>query len=152
MKKCLFRKDIEIALVLYVRALDEPNPMTSVQKLWSVLEIMTGKPRKNDDVIRRATFHSIDRKYHKEQLDIIRKARNRLVHDGEEKDDKYALHYLRKLKMSVDHLLVFLLKHGSKFSSLDEFGWYLALPIEKQLIKRRISYMELAQVVLGKDK
>ena len=152
LKKCLFRKDIEIALVLYVRALDEPNPMTSVQKLWSVLEIMTGKLRKNDDVIRRATFHSIDRKYHKEQLDIIRKARNRLVHDGEEKDDQYALHYVRKLKMSIDHLLVFLLKHGSKFSSLYDFGWYLALPVEKQLIRRRISYMGLAQEILWKEK
>ncbi len=152
LKNCVFRKDLETALILYVRSLDEPNPMTSLQKLWSVLETVTGKPRNNDEVIRRAIFHFIDRKYHKEQLDIIRGARNRLVHDGKEKDEQYALHFLRKLKMYVEHLLVFLLKHGNKFSGLDEFGWYLALPVDKQLVKRRISYMELAQEILGKEK
>ena len=152
LKKCLFRKDLETTLVLYVRSLDEPNPMTSLQKLWSVLEMVTGKPLKNDEVIKRARFHIENRKYHKEQLNLIRGARNRLVHDGIEKDEQYAIHYIRMLKMYVEHLLVFLLKHGSKFSSLDEFGWYLALPNDKQLVTRRISYMELAQEILGKEK
>lgn len=152
LKKNPFHNYIESALVLYNRALDLSEPMATMSKLWAVLEKLTvKKPDENyDKVIRRATFHFKDRKYHKCQLNLLRDARNRLVHDGDNEETQYGLHYVRELKMYVENLLTFHLNIGDKFNDLDEIGWYLELPVDKQTLKRRIKYMETAHKMFSK--
>jgi len=142
LKKCPMRNQIIDLLLRYVRALDERDLNSSFLKLWSVLEGLTSTTS-YDKTIRRATFILKDREYHESVLDYLRTWRNRIVHEGDYAHESERFVYL--LKQYVEHLLRFLTEHPTTFRSLDEFGTFLHLPADRNILKTRITHYQLAR-------
>lgn len=154
------RHHIERCLIRYCRALDEAGPDAAYLKLWSVLEELT-VTRKNDThqitVKRGSVLFKNDREFQRLQLGYLRDRRNQLVHEGAELAEYGEL--VSQLKVYVEALLSFTLKHASAFRSVAELGEFLDVMNDQSRIARDIELrryaLELptaARVTLRADK
>ena len=121
-----YRKNLEIAIRRYARALDHRDHHLSVTELWALLEYLTGTTKaRYDDTIRRTAFvfRLADRQ--KIHLEHLRRWRNRIVHSAQ--GSSHAELLAQQCKHSVEALLRFHLfvKHGC--GSLHEAGNLLAM-------------------------
>ncbi|HCL3983679.1 hypothetical protein ACSEON_17285 [Pseudomonas aeruginosa] len=139
------------SLVRYVRAIDERDRNTIIQKLWSTLESLLAKGESNcDSIVRRCSFLFKDRDYIKQTLENIREYRNRSVHSGltEEGVDSYCYNLQRFFRA----LIQFYLASAEKFDSLDEANKFLDLPYsvadineQEDLAKRHLHLLSEAK-------
>lgn len=138
LKKNSYGKDVEIAIIRYVRALDSQDYDAVVIKLWSILEYLTATLQENyDKTIKRTVFQYSDREYNKQVLEHLRQYRNRSVHLGSGGNDIET--HVYQLKSYVEHLLRFHIANHFKFDSLQESAMFMDLQPDKVALKKQIA-------------
>ena len=143
LKRQKYRTVVELAIKEYCRALDHRNWSNAFLKLWSVLELLTHTEKANySNTIQRASFVWTDAEYHKEVLNHLRHLRNSFVHENKSTDDVET--YMYQLKRYVEALISFHLGMGLSFSSISEAAEFMDLPVEKQVIRKKIEKLETA--------
>jgi hypothetical protein len=134
LRESRFRRDLEGAVIRYVRALDARNLDTAFLKLWGVLEYLTDTTEMSSDhTVRRAAFAYPDAPFiHIQTLAHLRSYRNLSVHRGESSGDIERLVF--QLKRYVEHLLWHFLRNSRPYATLKEASEYLDLsPYPKEL-------------------
>ncbi len=124
-------------LTLYCGACDEPQLGSSYLSLWAVLEQITGTAKASyEDLLRRASFFSIDPLFDRAMLEYLRNQRNGMVHHGSSIDDPERIVY--QLKHYVEYGLMFLLRNARRFRTVDEFRQLMDLPPDTELLRARL--------------
>lgn len=80
-----FRQRIVSSLLLYARALDEPNPGTAFMGAWIALErlCLAGQNEGQDKIVERCSvLFKEDRMFHRSMLAHLRERRNEYAHNG----------------------------------------------------------------------
>jgi hypothetical protein len=127
---------LKLLLVRYGRALDSANYELSFNRLWSVLEHLTGTIRADyDALIKRASFLYEDVRHARLVLEQLRDMRNGLVHQNYTRPRMEL--YLFQAKQFVEEMLLFHFRNSTRFRSLAEAAEYLAFPPDKELLARR---------------
>jgi hypothetical protein len=120
----------------------------SFLRMWSLLEDLTATANSDHRVtVRRATFLSPDPEFHRLSFDHLRRWRNRIVHEGEAADD--AERMINEVKQYAEALFLLLLKHGTRFADVHEFGRFLESPTSLEDLHRRQSQLRVAIRVRG---
>lgn len=144
-----FRREIEMFLLEYNRALDNVDQNTAFFQLWRLLEKLTGTEQaRYEDTVRRASRIFKHREYYRMLLNILRQIRNESIHVGSKRIDDQNYH-LAQLKNIVEHLLKFFISDPFKFKNLNEAFEFLDLTDDLQKLERQIKMRENA---LGKRK
>lgn len=131
-------------LLRYVRALDDRFLNASFLKLWGVLEALTDTSNRSHEVtVRRASVFFRPLAFRRISLDQLREWRNRIAHEGAESPDPEQMVY--ELKVYVDVLLRYLLRHVRDFHSVSEFGEFLDLPTDAGILEDRARKLALAR-------
>ena len=152
-KKCLkyscYRKDIESAILLYVRALDLQDWESAFLSLWRGLEKLTNTTAADNytTTVRRASFMYSDREYHKQILNHLKDYRNRAVHVGSCSSDIEICMY--QLKRYVEDAIEFHLGNSRRFESISIATEFMDLPDDIKTLERRIKAMKYAKKYLG---
>lgn len=146
-RKLLARSKVRVELleliVRYCRALDERDASVVYVRLWSILEDLTAiAPGDYETLVRRTRFLFSDEAYVKLVLQQLRKWRNQIVHDSHTPEGTSM--FINDLKVYVEVLLWFLMRHPRMFHSMDDFGSFLSLPRDHDLLRHRIALHELA--------
>jgi hypothetical protein len=137
LRKNSYRKDVEAAIIRYVRALDSQDYNAVFIKLWSVLEYLTHTLKDSyDKTIKRAVFQFSDREYNRQVLEHLRQYRNRSVHLGAGENDIDT--HVYQLKIYVEQLLRFHIANRFKFESLREAAGFMDLQPDKEVLKKQI--------------
>jgi hypothetical protein len=133
-----YRRDLERALVFYVRSLDTRDAGNSFGNLWSVLELVTDSIGKYDQLVRRACFlySDVDRPFMRLVLEHLRDVRNHLVHEQGIKSNIDS--YLQQLKSITEGLIRFHLVRGREYPSLVLAAEFLDTPTDRQTLERRL--------------
>ncbi len=133
-----YRAEMENALVRYVRALDEADPRSSFNRIWSVLEFVTDSVGDYDRLIRRASFLSQDRERTlvRMLLQHLRDVRNAIVHEDDERPNIQT--YLEQVKLVTERLIMFHLRNGKRFESRAAAVDYLDTPVDNDAVRRRM--------------
>jgi hypothetical protein len=133
-----YRQEIEKALVRYVRALDEIDPRSSFNRVWSVLEYLTNSVGTYETLISRSCFLAVDRDrgFVRMVLQHLRDVRNAVVHSDEERSNMKA--YLDQLRLVTEWLIFFHLREGKLFQSRARAAEYLDTPTDRGLLLERI--------------
>jgi hypothetical protein len=133
-----YRRDLERALIGYVRSLDPRDAGNSFGNLWSVVELVTESVGNYDQLVRRACFlySDADRPFMRLVLEHLRDVRNRLVH-GQEVRSNIAS-YLQQLKNITEVLIRFHLVRGREYRSLALAAEFLDTPVDRKILKRRV--------------
>lgn len=138
LKTSSYKKEVESAIIRYVRALDSQNYDASFIKLWSVLEYLTSTLRDSyDKTIKRTVFHFADHEYHRLVLEHLRQYRNKSVHSGMGENDIDT--NINQLKRYVELLLQFHIRNRFKFDSLSKAAEFMDLPPNIGALKNKIS-------------
>ncbi|MCP9904588.1 hypothetical protein KBY85_10640 [Cyanobium sp. BA5m-10] len=148
LKKNIYRKDVELGIVRYVRALDSRDYDSTFIKLWSVLEYLTGTLRdRYDKTIRRASFLYKDREYNRLVLENLRQYRNKSVHlgAGENNIDTHVY----QLKSYVEQLLLFHIPNSFGLKSLEEASRFMDLQHDKEALKKQIAFCQAGIKFIG---
>lgn len=133
---CRFSREVEVGIVRYCRALDGQDLDVVFTRLWQVLERLTGTAGgQYDETIRRTSFLFEDWEYEREVLRHLRARRNAIVHQGSSSGGAETAVYL--LKSRVEHLVRFLLR-DPPFNSLADAAWFMDLPPETSLLRKRM--------------
>jgi hypothetical protein len=129
---------------LYCKALDETDPNKSFQKLWAVLECITGTIRNNyDKTVKRASFLYEESSQHKQILNHLRNCRNKSIHQGKAYLKCENLVY--NLKEYVERLLSFEIWFAYKFNSLEDLWLFLDSPSGTSDIDKMVKLLEAAR-------
>lgn len=137
LRKNAYGKDVEFAIIRYVRALDSQDYNAVFIKLWSVLEGLTNTLKDSyDRTIRRAAFHYADREYNKQVLEHLRQYRNKSVHLGVGESDIDT--HVYQLKSYVEQLLRFHIGNHFKFESMEEAAEFMDLQPDMEALKKQI--------------
>jgi len=129
--------DLTRLLTLYCGACDEPQLSSSYLSLWAVLEQITGTAKASyEDLLRRASFFSIDPLFDRAVLEYLRNQRNGMVHHGSSIDDPERIVY--QLKHYVEYGLTFLLRNARRFRTVEEFRQLMDLPPDTELLRERL--------------
>lgn len=148
LRKSYYQKELENAIILYVRALDHPDWGSAFLKLWSVLEKLTNA--QGSVLIRRASFVFEDREYFRQVLKHLKDYRNNYVHNA---FDSYAIGvHLYQLKECVETLLGFHIANNFRFKSIGAATEFLDLPNNEKTLKYQIRLREYAQKYLKPSK
>jgi len=148
LKKSIYGKDIEAAIIRYARALDSKDYNTVFIKLWSVLEYLTHTLKDSyDKTIKRAAFQFSDRDYNRQVLEHLRQYRNRSVHLGTGETDIDT--HVYQLKNYVEQLLRFHITNHFKFKNLQEAARFMDLQPDKEELKKQIKLCRAGIKFLG---
>ena len=127
--RCPYGNDLKDALLIYVRALDEPNQSAAFSRLWSALERLTSpEVADHSAVVRRSSFMWRETDFAVQMLEHLREYRNAYVHRGH--DSIHAKQYCFQLQQCFRPLFKFHIGHVGRFKSLEEANEYLDLPQE----------------------
>lgn len=130
-------------LIRYHQALSEPRCDIQFLRLWQILETLTdtvGKAYK--ETIKRTKFIFSDKDLAHDELEHLRAKRNELIHAAEFGGDKKT--HVQQLKLYVDYLLMFVLKHKEKTQSLAEFVEFLDLPTDPMVLETKLAMYDQA--------
>lgn len=148
LKKNRYRKDVEVGIVRYVRALDSTDYNSVYIKLWSVLEYLTHTLKDSyDKTIRRTSFQYKDREYAREVLEHLRQYRNKSVHLGAGESDIDA--HVYQLKSYVEQLLRFHIANHFRFESLEEAAKFMDLQPDIDALKKQIAFCQAGIKFMG---
>lgn len=143
LSKLAYKKDIESALVRYVRAFDSSDPNNTFLRLWSILEYLTASTELPSEVtIRRTAFLYTDRETNVLILTNLANYRNKFVHAGTESDDLESLVF--QLKKYVEGLFQFHIGNNFKFNTRYEASDFMNLPYVKDELHKKILRMQQA--------
>lgn len=145
-----YRRDLESALIRYVRALDSADLNDAFLRLWSLLEYLTYSGHDPYRVtIRRTEFMYRDRERTRLILTHLAQHRNSFVHAGSDSDEIESLVFL--LKQHVDQLLLFHIGNTFGFTTRKEAAEFMDMPPDKDEIDKRINRLRSARkFVFGK--
>jgi len=148
---CPYGMRIEKLIIRYTRALDERNLTNAFLRIWSLLEELTATQMLNHKLtVRRAARLFQNHEYAQLVLNNLRSFRNRIVHESHETDQAEGLLY--EAKSYVETMLRFLLKYHRTFSSLEELGKFLDLPINRDALRTGLRYRRFAlELDTGED-
>ncbi|AZR81635.1 hypothetical protein [Thiomicrospira sp. S5] len=138
LRKNCYRKEVEGAIVRYVRALDSRDYNSVFISLWGILEYLTSTSKDGyDKTIRRASFHYPDREYERQVLEHLRQYRNKSVHlgAGESQIDVHVY----QLKSYVEQLLRFHILNHFRFDSIEESAKLMDLQHDIGELKKQIA-------------
>lgn len=131
-----YRRDLESAIIRYVRALDERDWNHAFIRLWGVLELLTDTIRlPHNQTIKRAAFIYQDHEIHLQILKQLRDFRNRTIHADAENSEIES--FLYQLKNFIEDLLYFHLGNNFEFKSIQDAGNFLSLPRDKEALNSR---------------
>lgn len=137
LNKSTYRREIELGIMNYCRALDYRDHNVSFIKLWSVLEFLTNTLSDSyDKTIKRTSFLFYEKGYHRQVLEHLRQYRNKSVHLGLE--DGGVKTNIYQLKRYVQEVLYFHLGNKQHFCSFSEACIFLDIPADKELLIKRI--------------
>lgn len=137
LRRNCYGKDVEAAIVRYVRALDSQDYNAVFIKLWSVLEYLTDSLNDSyDKTIKRTAFQYADREYNMQVLEHLRQYRNRSVHFGASENDIDT--HVYQLKNYVEQLLMFHIANHFKFESLQESAIFMGLQPDVEVLKKQM--------------
>lgn len=133
-----YGEDLKALLVKYGQALDHRDYDVAFNKLWSVLEHLTGTVGSSySTLVSRASFIAADHQYAKLILEHLRDVRNRIVHHSVSLGGMES--YLYQLKRFVEGLFRFHFAYGPQFGSLGNAAEFLDLPKDESALQRRIA-------------
>lgn len=142
--KVQYYREIEGALIRYVRALDSADLNDAFLRLWSLLEYLTDSTHDPYKVAtRRASFMFTDRTRSQLVLANLTNHRNRFVHVGSETEDIESLVF--QLKRYVDQLFLFHIGNRFGFESRAEAARFMDLPPEKAELNQRLRRLQQAK-------
>lgn len=139
-----YKEALVMVFLRYVRALDLTDWQSAILRLWGILETITDTlARPYKVTIARASAMYENRELRREELQVLRRYRNRHAHIGEEARNPEVMMYL--LKNIVESLLQFHLGNSFRFQSMAEGAAFLDLPTSRsdiQRMKKMYSYAE----------
>jgi hypothetical protein len=149
LRKSNYSSVLELALILYTRALDLTNWEDSFLRLWIVLENLTRtSPKDNYAVtVRRASFIFGGEEYSRQVLKSLKDYRNQVVHAESESVDIEG--YIYQLKRHVEALLEFLIRNKYGFKNLNDAMKLFDLPCDIQALRERSNLIRSAKQFLG---
>lgn len=148
LNKNSYKKEVEVAIVRYVRALDSQDYNSIFIKLWSVLEYLTYTLRDGyDKTIKRASFQYADREYVRQVLEHLRQYRNKSVHSGVGENDIEV--HVYQLKNYVEQILLFHIGNHYKFGSLEEAAKFMDLQPDIDALRKQISLCQAGIKFMG---
>jgi len=140
LSRCPYSSDLEDALVIYVRALDEWNQTAAFTRLWTALERLTSPDvGKYDLMVQRVAFLFSDAHLATQTMEHLREFRNDCIHKGTEAP--HAKTYCLQLQTYFRHLFLFHIQNSGKFKSLEEINAFLDLPADRDeltVLARRV--------------
>jgi hypothetical protein len=139
-----YRKEMENLIARYTVALDQSNLDLFFLQIWSILEKLTDTiGGKYDETIKRAIrIFPEERQVVKECLEALRFRRNQLVHAGKSVDNQDQIAYM--IKSFVDPHLISLIRNDFKITSFEEYGQYLSLPVNVDVLKKQLKLLKTA--------
>jgi hypothetical protein len=140
-----YKAELQKALLLYVRALDEQDPSNALIKLWTAQELLTCPPGVADHerVVDRSSFLFRNKHLHRQILNHLRERRNKLVHSGFEGSQTKICCY--QLQGYFRKLFYFHNSNHKLFNSLQEANEFLDLPTEVKELERRARVLDHAK-------
>jgi len=143
-----YRKDVELGIVRYVRALDSRDYDSTFIKLRGVLEYLTNTLKDSyDKTIRRASFLHMDREFHRQVLEHLRHYRNKTVHLGAGENDIDT--HVYQLKSYVEQLLQFHIANSFGFKSLEEASNFMDFLHDVEALKKQIAMCQAGIKFIG---
>lgn len=137
LRRHAYRETMENAFVRYARAMDSIDHDMTIQKLWSLLELLTDTGLATyDTTVRRVRFLYKDERFTGQVLEHLRRYRNRSVHGGHSGGDVESEVY--QVKRYVEAMLRYHLSNQYKFSSMAQACEMLDLPTDGAQLKRRL--------------
>jgi hypothetical protein len=139
-----FRKRIISSLLLYVRALDEPNPGTAFMGAWIALErlCLASQNEGQDQIVERCSvLFKDDRMFHRSMLVHLRERRNEYAHDGMIPSNAKLLCYL--VQSYIKPMLRYLFFAANHFNSVEASLKLLSLEPDSRLIAEEIAARKL---------
>jgi len=133
-----YRREIEDALIRYVRALDDIDARSSFNRMWGVLEYLTDSIGNYEALITRGSFLSPDneRIFVQMLLQHLRDVRNAVIHADEERLNIRT--YLDQVKLATERLLMFHFRNGKRFGSRAAAAVILDTPVDRAILKQRM--------------
>ncbi|MCT7613875.1 HEPN domain-containing protein [Aliarcobacter butzleri] len=146
LKKCKFSKNIEKALLRYVRAFDEKDSNVAFLKVWSALEYIITNDRNNkNDLVKRCSFLYKDGEYTKQIFEHLREYRNETVHSGIRNEE--VRYYCFQIQRVFKQLIFFCLRKANEFDSIEDMHHFLdysdnlsKLEKDKEILERVIKF------------
>ena len=138
---------IKDAIVRYVRAFDEVDKNSTVQRAWAALESMMAPGENNTDlIVGRCSFLYAEREYYRQVLEHVKEYRNRNVHLGHAIEDPSPHCY--QIQKFFRQALIFHLREVDNFKGLQESNKFLdssdsivELGRQRDLIDKVISFI-----------
>jgi hypothetical protein len=133
---CPYRDVLIDTLLRYVRALDERDQNTAFVKLWGALENLASPGGANyDQIVRRCSFLYSETAYHRQILEHLREYRNQSVHSGDQTERAKTRAF--QAQYYFFSLFLFHIRNAGKFSTLDDANFFLDLPPDPDLLRKR---------------
>lgn len=144
LRRIEYARELEAVFIRYTRALDYAEYDVSFNRLWAVLEHLTGSVGDYKLLIKRALFlySSEDQNFARQLLQHLRDVRNGSVHKDHQRTAIET--YLYQLKRVVERALRFHFHAGPRFSSLSQAAEILSLPTGASALQRRIDDHQFA--------
>jgi len=134
---------IKDAVVRYVRAFDETDKNSTVQRAWSALESLMALGENNTDlVVARCSYLYADREYHRQILEHVKDYRNRNVHLGQSIDDPSP--HCFQIQKFFRQSIIFHLAEVDNFSGLHEANKFLDSSASIEELKRQRNLIDKA--------
>lgn len=129
-------RELEDAMLGYVRALDNSDQNAAFLGLWTVVEKLVTPGRSNSDAfVKRCAFLFEDGEFHTEVLKHLKHYRNDFVHTGRSTSQAKAHCY--ELQVYFRALVRFHLAQGKFFATLDDANAMLDLPPDRAKLRKR---------------
>lgn len=138
-----FQRETVELLIRYGKAISNRNHDLSFLALWGVLEHLTDNVgARYNETIKRASFCFEDPRYERELLHHLRLRRNKFVHSGRSGEERVQRVYLTKIY--VETILAKIIFNEYSVNSLQEFGEFLGMHTNIEVLKKRRDNAEKA--------
>jgi len=134
---------IKDAIVRYVRAFDETDKNSTVQRAWAALESLMALGENNTDlVVARCSYLYAEREYHRQILEHVKDYRNRNVHLGQSIDDPSP--HCFQIQKFFRQSIIFHLTEVDNFTGLQDANKFLDSPASIEELKRQRNLIDRA--------
>jgi hypothetical protein len=146
LERSVLREPLRGALLQYNAALSIRDRHSSLMKLWSALELLTGTTKlDNKRTVKRALFLLPDREYFRLILDYAATARNSYVHLGVRQHQIDDL--INALKLAVEQLIYKLLSFRWKLDEPEMLFQLMDMPTRLDELGKRLRVTKLSNAI-----
>lgn len=143
MEKHKYKQELYQLLVRLASAYSQIDPNTAFLQLWCILERITDTVGKRyEDTIERTAWFYVNASLVKEQLEHLRYRRNQYVHSS--KSDAEMDQIVVMAKGFIEEHLLRLIRNDFNVESFEEYGRFLSLPTNVDILKRRREHLDRA--------